>query len=336
MPAATFAQALNSALAYKLASDPDVLVFGEEVGDPAGGPYKVTRGLPSRYGRERVRSTPISEQAIVGAAIGAAIGGMRPIAEIMLMDYLPIAMDQLVNHAAKFRYMTGGRLSVPMTVRAAVGGGIQGAAQHSQSLESWFMHVPGLKVVMPSGPRDAYDLLIACIEDDDPCLFLECLELLWDTAREELPSAPSPGVPLGVAGVIRPGSDVTLISYGRMIRRCTDAARTLAREAIEAEVIDLRSLVPLDMATVITSVARTRRAVVVHAAPVFAGAGAEIAAQLSAELFDDLAAPVARVGAENAPTPFSVHLESRSYPDVDAVCAAARATLGVGPLAPAS
>jgi pyruvate/2-oxoglutarate/acetoin dehydrogenase E1 component len=206
--ALTVAQALNDALDYALADDPDVILLGEDIGRPAGGVYKVTDGLEERHGVDRVRSTPIAEQAIVGAAIGAALAGMRPVAEIMLMDYLPICMDQLVNHAAKLRYMTGGRSRVPLTVRAHVGGGFHGGAQHSQSLEAWFMHVPGLKVIMPSGPRDAKGLLTSCILDDDPCLFLENLSLLWDARSEDVPGGRF-ALPLGAAEVKRRGRDVT-------------------------------------------------------------------------------------------------------------------------------
>jgi pyruvate dehydrogenase E1 component beta subunit len=270
---------------------------------------KGTRGLSTKYGRERVRNTPISEQAIVGAAIGASLVGMRPIAEVMLMDFFAVAMDQVANHAAKLRYMSGGLTPVPMVLRTAVGAGLQVGAQHSQMLEAWLTHVPGLKVVVPSTPSDARGLLASCIADEDPCVFIEQVLLL--SRKGVLDATP---VPLGVADVKRPGADVTVVTYGRQVHEAITVADNLARGGVEVEVLDLRSLVPLDEAVVLESVGRTRRAVVLHEAVVTGGFGAELAAGISEALFDRLAAPVLRVGALPAPLPYARRLERLALP----------------------
>ncbi|WP_373862334.1 alpha-ketoacid dehydrogenase subunit beta [Nocardia acidivorans] len=318
-------QALGSALDEALARDPSVFLLGEDIADPGGGVFKVTAGLSSKYGAHRVRATPISEQAIMGAAIGAAVAGMRPVAEIMLMDFLAVCLDQLANHAAKLRYMSGGQTSVPLTVRCAAGAGMQFGAQHSEMLEAWLTHVPGLKVVVPSNPADAKGLLTACILDPDPCVIVEQSLLYF------LPPQPVPVghhlVPLGVAATPRAGRDITLISYGRQVHDALAAAELLAREGIEAEVLDLRSLVPLDERAVLASVARTRHAVVVHEAVRRNGFGAELAAMISEQLFDELGAPVARVAGANTPVPYAKALEDAFLPDVDGVLAAVRTTL---------
>jgi acetoin:2,6-dichlorophenolindophenol oxidoreductase subunit beta len=293
--------AMNSALDLALASDPKVILLGEDIADPSGGVFKVTKGLSGRHGRDRVRDTPIAEQSILGAAIGAALAGYRPVAEVMFFDFITVAMDQLVNHAAKFRYLSGGQHPVPITVRTVVGNSRFGA-QHSQSLEAWFMHTPGLKVAFPSTPSDAKGLLTSCVFDDDPCLFIEHVGLHY--SQKELVPTGEHRVPLGQAAVRREGGDVTVVSYGAQMPVVLAAAETLAAEGIAAEVIDLRSLVPLDFPTVLASVARTRRAVVVHGATRFAGPGAEIAATITEELFEDLAHPVVRLGAKYVPTPF--------------------------------
>jgi len=297
----TTAVAMNSALDLALAADPKVVLLGEDIADPSGGVFKVTKGLSTRHGRDRVRDTPIAEQSILGAAIGAALAGYRPVAEVMFFDFLTVAMDQLVNHAAKFRYLSGGQHPVPITVRTAVGNSRFGA-QHSQSLEAWFMHTPGVKVVFPSTPSDAKGLLASCVFDDDPCLFIEHVGLHY-SQKEPVPAGEH-RVPLGQAAVRRPGDDVTVVSYGAQMPGVLAAAETLAGEGISVEAIDLRSLVPLDFSTVLASVARTRRAVVVHGATRFAGPGAEIAATVTEELFEDLAQPVVRLGARYVPTPF--------------------------------
>jgi acetoin:2,6-dichlorophenolindophenol oxidoreductase subunit beta len=303
----SMAQAMRSALAGALADDPSVILLGEDIADPAGGVFKVTAGLSTEFGKDRVRATPIAEQAIVGAAIGAAIGGLRPVAEVMFFDFMTVCMDQVVNHAAKLRYMSGGRTPVPITIRTIVGGGRFGA-QHTQSLEALFMHIPGLKVVMPSTAADAKGLLTSCIADDDPCLFIEHMGLIF-TQKEQVPVGHHE-VPLGVAAVRRHGDDLTIVTYGAQILPTLLAAARLAEEGINAEVIDLRSLVPLDLQTVLGSVSRTKRVLITHAATQFCGPGAEVAARISEELFGELRAPVARLGGRYVPNPFSSALEA--------------------------
>ncbi|HVA02222.1 MAG TPA: thiamine pyrophosphate-dependent enzyme [Acidimicrobiales bacterium] len=299
--------AITLALDEALASDPRVVLLGEDISD--NGVFGVTKGLAAKHGADRVRDTPISEQAIVGAAVGAALGGLRPVAEIMFMDFLGICLDQLANHAAKLRYMSGGLTPVPMVLRTAVGGGLQVGAQHSQMLEAWLTHVPGLKVVVPSTPSDARGLLAACIADEDPCVFIEQVLLL---SRK----GPVDGTPieLGVADIKRPGSDVTVVTYGRQVHDAVAVADALASKGVEVEVLDLRSLVPLDEAAVLESVGRTRRAVILHEAVVTGGFGAELAAGISEALFGRLVAPVLRVGALPAPLPYAKELERLALP----------------------
>ncbi len=322
----TMREALNQALDDALARDPSVFLLGEDLADPAGGISKVTAGLSTRYGTDRVRDTPISEAAIVGAAVGAAMAGMRPVAELMIMDFISIGLDQLVNHAAKARFMSGGLLGVPLTVRTAVFGGIGSGATHSQTLEAWLAHVPGLKVAVPSTPSDAKGLLTSCIFDDDPCVVVENVALYG--TKGPVPEGTF-RVELGTANVARPGTDVTIVTYGRTVRDALGAAEELASEGIEVEVVDLRTLVPLDTATVLASVARTRRAVVAHHATRFGGFGAELAALIHEELFGELLAPVRRVGAAFAPIGSAATLESAVLPSraglVDAVRALASA-----------
>jgi pyruvate dehydrogenase E1 component beta subunit len=317
----TMREALNAALDQALAADPSVFLIGEDLADPGGGISQVTRGLSTTYGTERVRDTPISEAAIVGAAVGAAMAGMRPVAEVMIMDFISIALDQLINHAAKARFMSGGRLSVPLTVRTAVFGGIGSGATHSQTLESWLAHIPGLKVVVPSTPADAKGLLASCIFDDDPCVMIENVALYGT-------SGPVPEgdvrIPIGAADVKRPGRDVTVVTYGRTVRDALAAAGAVADEGIDVEVVDLRTLVPLDMATVLDSVARTRRAVVAHHATRFAGFGAEVASTIAEELFGQLDAPVRRVGAAFAPIGSAAVLEAAVMPSSGSIAAAIR------------
>jgi pyruvate dehydrogenase E1 component beta subunit len=325
-----FSGAINEALDLALTENERVFLLGEDIVDPAGGVMQVTKGLSDRHGRDRVRETPISEQAIIGAAIGAALGGWRPVAEIMIMDFYAVCLDQLVNHAAKLRYMTGGRTPVPMTVRGTATGGLQMGAQHSQLLESWLVHVPGLKVVIPSTPADAKGLLTACIDDDDPCVFVE-MATLYSTKGEVLAGRYS--VPLGQADTKRTGSDVTVITYGRQVLDALAAADGLAGE-IDVEVLDLRSLVPLDRDALLSSVARTRRAVVVHQAVGRAGFGAELASILQEELWGDLLGPVRRVTATDTPVPYAKGLERRHLPSVDRIIAGCRAACDLVPAAP--
>jgi len=316
-------EALNLALDQAMAADERVVLLGEDIADPgASGP---TAGLSTTYGTERVLDTPISESAIVGAAIGLAMEGFRPVAEIMIMDFIGIAADQLINHAAKMRFMTAGRTTAPLVVRTAVYGGIGTGATHSQSLEGWFMHIPGLKVVVPSTPRDGKGLLTAAISSDDPVLFVETIRLQGQ--RGPVPLDPGFSIPFGEADVKRPGRDVTLVSYGRSVVESLAAAAKLAEDGIDAEVLDLRTLVPLDVAGMVDAVSRTGRAVVVTDAVEFAGPSAEIASSLEHELFGRLAAPVERVGTRFVPNPAPAVLESQIYPTVDRIVAAVQRTL---------
>jgi acetoin:2,6-dichlorophenolindophenol oxidoreductase subunit beta len=318
----SMSRAINQALDQALASDPTVIVLGEDVADPAGGALKLTRGLSTKHGASRVRDTPISESAIVGAAIGASLDGLRPVAEVMFMDFLMVCMDQVANHAAKLRYMSGGRTGVPITITTVVAAGRSFGAQHSQSLEAWLMHTPGIKVACPSTPADAKGLLTACIEDDDPCVFMQFLALLG--GRGDVPDSRYV-VPLGSAEVRRPGTDATVIAWGLTVGPALAAAEELAGSGIDVEVIDLRCLAPLDRGTVLSSVARTKRAVVAHAAVGVAGPGAEIAAMINEELWGTLERPVARLGAAPAPVPFAPELEAHYYPTAASIAAAVRA-----------
>lgn len=322
----TMRQALHEAFDASLAEDQRVLIMGEDVADPAGGINGLTTGLSTKYGADRVRDTPISEAAIAGAAIGAALEGMLPVAEIMIMDFIGIALDQIANHAAKVRFMSGGRTPCPVTFRTAVYGGTGNGATHSQSLEAWFMHVPGLKVIFPSTPADAEGLMRSAIFDPDPCVFID--ETLLHGVKGPRLDTPDRRIPLGTADIKRPGTDVSIITYGRGVRDALAAATTLSADGIEAEVIDLRTLVPLDLPTVLESVGRTRRAVIAHYATEFAGPGAELAARISHDLFGELAAPVARVGSRFRPIPASRGLEQHVYPSAARIEAAVRATHG--------
>ncbi|MGH3253111.1 MAG: alpha-ketoacid dehydrogenase subunit beta [Trebonia sp.] len=318
--------AITEALDEALAADPRVFLLGEDLADPGGGVGGLTKGLSTKHGRHRVLDTPISEAAIAGAAVGAALEGQLPVAEIMIMDFITIAMDQIVNHAAKTRFMSGGRTSVPVTFRTATFGGLGTGATHSQSLEAWFMHVPGLKVIMPATPADYKGLLKAAIFDPDPVLFIETVAC--HGIRGEVPVGDYT-VPIGVADVKRPGTDATIISYGRGVFDSLAAAELLAADGISAEVVDLRTLVPLDFDTVLESVGRTGRAVITHYAVEFAGPGAEIAARIGSELFGRLKAPVKRLGARFRPIPANA-LEAHLYPTAETIAAAVRATVEYG------
>jgi len=323
MPETRYSAAINRALADAMAADDSVVLFGEDVGAP-GGPFAVTRGLLGKFGPQRVRDTPISEAAIAGAAVGAALSGLKPVVEIMFMDFLTLAMDALVNQAAKAHFMFGGQCNVPMVVRAPHGGGLSAGPQHSQCLESWFAHVPGLKVVAPSNPADAYALLRAAIADPDPVVYVEHKGLYG--TKGEL-AEPPPEVRIGAARIARAGRDATIASYGAAVGWSLRAAESLAREGVEAEVIDLRSIQPWDEAAVLASVARTRRLVVAHEAVTAFGVGAEIAARVSEQAFSRLAAPVLRVGAAFMPVPFARSLERACLPSDAAIAAAVRRSL---------
>ena len=319
----TMAEAIRDAMELALEADSNVYLLGEDIADPAGGVFKTTAGLSTRFGKARVRGTPIAEQAIIGAATGSALVGMRPVAEIMFNDFAGVCLDQIANHAAKQRYMSGGATHVPMTMRMLVGGGVGGfGAQHSQSLEAWLLHIPGLKVVYPSTPADAKGLLTSCIFDEDPCVHLESIMLIFG-AKDETPIGDY-RIPLGVAKVRRPGADITLISYGWQVQQCLKAAETLATEGISAEVIDLRTLLPLDYHRVLDSVKKTRRALVVHAATEFCGLGAEIASTINEELFTTLKAPAARFGAAFAPIAYSREIETNQIPHGESIAARVR------------
>jgi pyruvate/2-oxoglutarate/acetoin dehydrogenase E1 component/TPP-dependent pyruvate/acetoin dehydrogenase alpha subunit len=318
MKKATMREAFNEALDLAMAQDKRVIMLGEDIADPAGGVVGISRGLSTKYGG-RVRSTPIAEQGIFGACVGAALAGEVPVGELLMMDFLPVAMDQMINHAAKARYMTAGRSSVPMTMMTLVGAG--NGAQHSQSTEAWLMHTPGLKVVYPSNPTDAKGLLLSCIFDPDPCVFIHSMLNLF--GQSEMPEGEY-RIPLGLAAVRREGTDVTLIAYGPSISDALKAADLLAEDGIKAEVIDLRSLVPLDGQTLLESVGKTGRAVIVHRATEFLGPGAEISAFLHKELFGQLKAPVARVGGAYSPVPKHTALLNLHYAGAAAVATAAK------------
>jgi pyruvate dehydrogenase E1 component beta subunit len=323
MPETTYIAAITSTLAAAMRADERVFVLGEDVAE--GGPYTATAGLAEEFGTARVINTPISEAAITGVAIGAAQSGFRPVLEIMFVDFITLALDQLVNAAAKAHFMSGGQLTVPMVLRTQGGAGQRGAAQHSQSLESWLTHVPGLKVVMPSRPSDAAGLLASAIADPNPVVFIENKTLYF--RKGDVPE-PAPAVPIGEAATLRDGRDVTVVALSRLVHDALAAADVLAADGIEVEVIDPRTLVPLDLATIVRSVERTGRLVVAHEAVGHGGFGAEIAAQVQAAAFDYLDAPVARVAAPFAPIPFSPPLEDAYLPGADEIVAAVRELLG--------
>ena len=323
MTQTTYLGAITATLADVMRSDARVVVLGEDVAE--GGPWGGTAGLAEEFGADRVRNTPISEAAICGVAIGAAQSGLRPVVEIMFIDFLTLALDQLVNQAAKAHFMSGGQLTVPLVLRTQGGAGQRGAAQHSQSLEAWLTHDPGLKVVMPSTAADAAGLLRAAIDDPGPVVFVENKSLYF--RREEIDDDVAP-VPLGRARVVRAGRDITVVALSRLVDESLAAAAQLAGEGVEVELIDPRTLVPLDVDPILESVAKTHRLVVAHEAVEHGGFGAEVAAQVQAAAFDELDAPIARVGAPFAPVPFSPPLEDAYLPGRDDVVAAVRATIG--------
>jgi acetoin:2,6-dichlorophenolindophenol oxidoreductase subunit beta len=318
----TYAEALNEALREEMRRDASVFVMGEDVAVwGGGGIFGVTKGLVEEFGTARVRDTPISEEAIAAVAVGAAATGSRPVAEIMYVDFIGLAMEPIVNQAAKLRYMFGGKAKVPMVIRAQEGAGRGNAAQHSQSLEAWFCHIPGLKVVTPSTPADAKGLLKSAIRDDNPVIFLEHKVLYFSKgpvpAEEYL-------VPLGVADVKREGTDVTVVGIHTMVGKALEAAERLAEESISVEVIDPRTLVPFDEATIIDSVKKTGRLIVSHEAYTRSGYGAEIIARVVEAAFDYLDAPPVRICARDVPVPYSAVLEAAALPQVDDLVQAAR------------
>ena len=316
-------EAILDAQSAAMEKNSEVFILGEDVGDPQGGVFGTNKGLFTKYGDRRVRPTPIAEQAIIGAALGSSIAGMRPIAEIMFVDFFGVCLDQIANHAAKQRYMSGAATHAPMTIRVQAGGGLGGfGAQHSQSTEAWLLHTPGLKVVYPSNPYDAKGLLASCIEDPDPCVHIEAMMLLYG-GKEEVPTADY-RIPLGVAKVKREGTDVSVISYGWEVNQCLAAAEELSKEGISVEVVDLRSLVPLDMYRVLESAKKTGRAIVVHSAVEFCGLGAEIAQTINEELWGKLKAPATRFGAAYAPIAYSRDIEMSQVPGAASIAARVR------------
>ena len=321
----TYADALNEALAQEMERDPSVFIMGEDIG-PLGGVFQVTKNLYDRFGAERVRDTPITEPAFCGAGVGAAIAGMRPIVEVQIFDFVTLMMDMIVNQAAKFRLMNGGVGRVPVVIRGPQGGGIRLAAQHSQSLEAWFQHIPGLVVIAPSTPYDAKGLLAAAIRDDNPVIFLEH-KMLYLGQTAPVPEEPY-CIPIGKADIKREGSDVTIVATQVMVQRALSAAKVLERDGISCEVIDPRTIKPLDIETILTSVRKTNRLIVVHEACQTGGFGAEVSAQVTERAFDWLDAPVLRVGARDVPMPYNDQLETAVIPSQERIIDAVR-SLGI-------
>ena len=316
MPVKTVTQAVPEALSQEMNRDPNIFFAGEDLS--VGGAFGTSQGLKKDFG-DRVIDTPISESAIAGLAVGAAAAGLRPVVEIMFMDFVGVCMDEIVNQMAKMKYMFGGKATLPIVVTTAAGAGFSMAAQHSQSLEAWFCHIPGLKVVMPSSAYDTKGLLISAIRDDNPVIFIVIKRNL--RLRDEVPDEPY-AIPLGVAEVKREGSDVTVVATGHMVAQAQRAADQLAERGVSLEVVDPRTLSPLDMDTIIASVQKTSRAVVAQEGVQFCGFGAEIAAAIQEQAFDYLDAPVKRVGAPFSPVPFSPSLEEAWLPAADDIVAA--------------
>ncbi|HJV67113.1 MAG TPA: alpha-ketoacid dehydrogenase subunit beta [Geomonas sp.] len=312
----TYRDAINLALKEEMRRDPSVVTYGEDVALYEGA-FKVTRGLLSEFGEERVRDCPISENTIVGVAVGAAMGGIRPVAELMTVNFALLAMDQIINHMAKVRYMFGGQISLPMVVRMPGGGGSQLGAQHSQSLESYFMHCPGMRIAYPATPADAKGLLKTAIRDNNPVIYLEH-ELLYNS-KGEVPEDPEFLVPFGKAAVMREGTSVSLVGYGRMAILCLQAAQQLEKDGISCEVVDLRTLNPLDMETVLASVQKTAHAVVVEECWGSAGLGGDIASRIYERCFDTLLAPVKRISGLDVPMPYSRNIEKLCIPRTEQI-----------------
>ncbi|MCP4004104.1 MAG: alpha-ketoacid dehydrogenase subunit beta [bacterium] len=315
MPEIRYFEAVQRALAEEMTRDERVYVLGEDVG-LVGGTFRATEGLMAEFGARRVRDTPIAEAAIIGMAMGSAMSGLRPVAELMTLNFGIVAMDQIINHVSKARYMFGGQVSLPMVIRAAVGGGTQKSAQHSHSVESWFVNTPGIRVIVPSTPYDLVGLLKTSVRSEDPILFLEHEGLYG--SRGEIPEEEYL-LPFGVAEVKRPGRDVTIVAWSKMVHEALKAAEILSREGIEAEVIDPRTLDPLDIDTILGSVARTRRAVIAEEGWRNVGMGAELSSRIQEHLFYELEAPVQRVAAADVPTPYAKNLEKLALPDAQRV-----------------
>jgi pyruvate dehydrogenase E1 component beta subunit len=324
MPEVTYREAVRDALGAALRNDDDVFVMGEDIGE-MGGSMGVTQGLLDEFGPERVRNTPISEMAIVGAGIGAAMAGMRPVVEIMYEDFLTLSLEQIVNQAAKHRYMSGGQLKIPLTIRTQGGAGWSPGAQHAQQLEAWLVHIPGLKVLFPSTPEDVRGLLWSAIYDDNPVIVFE--HRLLYPVKGEVPEELEP-IPIGKARVLREGTDVTVIATGPLVHHALKAAEQAEGDGISVEVIDPRSLQPLDEEALVASVKKTNRAVVAHEAVTRMGFGAEVASVLQYQAFDWLDAPIERVGSKFAPLAFAPVMEQFVVPQVDDVLAAIRRTVG--------
>jgi pyruvate dehydrogenase E1 component beta subunit len=323
-PTISIMAAISKAYHDALAEDPKVITLGEDIGDAEGGGIvKITKGLSTKFGEERVRSTPIAEQAIMGAAIGASLAGYKPVAEIMLMNFTTVAMDMIVNHAAKLRFMSGGQTSVPIVIRTMTGLGFGSGGQHCDYLEAWFAHTAGIKVCAASTPEDAYGLLRAAIEDPDPVIFIENLPTYFAPMSFEFPDT-SYRVPLGKAAVQVEGADVTVISYARIALEARQAAAKAAEEGISVEVVDLRTLAPWDKETVLASARKTGRVLIAHEAVKEHGLGAEIAAVISEELFGELKKPVKRLGGAFCAVPYSRPLEAAYAPDADRILDAIR------------
>lgn len=319
MPELTYIEAIRAGLAEEMRRDDSVYIFGEDVA--LGGPFGVTQGIAEKFGAHRVVNTPISEGTVMGLAIGAALAGLRPVVEIMFIDFITLAMDQLVNHAAKLHYMSGGQLKVPLTVRVQCGISGTMGAHHSQSLEAWLAHIPGLKVVMPSNPAHAKGLLHLAIRDDNPVVFVEHRGLYW--TKGEVPEKDSL-LPIGQANILRAGDRLTIVALSSMVAPALAAAEELAGEGIAAEVIDPRSVAPLDVRTIVDSVKKTGRLVVAHEAVEPGGIGAEIAARIQQEAFYYLDSPIVRVAAPFAPIPASPALEAAFLPGKERILEAAR------------
>jgi len=321
MAETTYRDALKAAIVEEMDRDDNVFLIGEDIGRYQG-TFRVTEGLLDKYGARRVVDTPITEPGFTGMAVGAAMAGLRPVVEMMTMSFSILAMDQIINHAAKIHYMTGGQATVPIVIRGPGGAAKQLSAQHSHSLEGWFAHVPGLKVVAPATPADAYGLFKSAVRDDNPVIFTENPGLYG--VKGEVPDDPDFTVEIGKAQILREGTDVSLVTYSRMVHECLAAAEKLEDDGISAEVVDVRTLLPLDMETISASVSKTSRAVVVYEDWRSGGFGAEIAARIGENCFDDLDAPVARVGGLNVPMPYTRNLELECIPDPDDIVAAVR------------
>jgi pyruvate/2-oxoglutarate/acetoin dehydrogenase E1 component len=324
MPEITYREAVRDALGKAMRKDEDVFIMGEDIAE-MGGSMAVTQGLLEEFGPERVRNTPISEMAIVGAGIGAAMAGMRPVVEIMYEDFLTLSLEQIVNQAAKHRYMSGGQIKVPLTIRTQGGAGWSPGAQHAQQLEAWLVHVPGLKVAYPSTPEDVRGLLWTSIYDDNPVIFFE--HRLLYPVKGEVPEEIEP-IPLGKARTIREGTDVTVIAIGPLVHRAVEAAKQAEEEGISVEIIDPRTLQPLDEDALVASVKKTNRAVVAHEAVTRMGFGAEVTSVLQYKAFDYLDAPIERVGAKFAPLAFAPVMENFIIPHAEDVLAAIKRTVG--------